>query len=193
MSAEPNDLARRTVIQIAASLAAAGSLGAGSAKAEAKPPEPTGKLGDFDFLAGHWTIANRMLKDGQWEEFPGEATVYGLLKGLVSVEELRIPARDFSGLGLRILDVEKKLWADYWMNSKNGLLAGVPTLGSFVDGVGTWDADEKDGDQPIIARGVWDRITPNSCRWYQAISRDDGRTWQEQWSMVWTRIEPTAR
>ncbi|MBI2746192.1 MAG: hypothetical protein HYX45_11470 [Burkholderiales bacterium] len=108
---------------------------------------------------------------------------------MASVEELRIPARNFSGTGLRLLDVEQKLWADYWVNSKSGVLTPPPAMGSFVNGVGTWDSQDEDHDKkPITVRGVWDRITPSSCRWYQAVSRDAGKTWQENWLMDWTRV-----
>ena len=40
--------------------------------------------------------------------------MYGILGGTVSVEELRIPARQFSGMGLRLLDPVRRLWADHW-------------------------------------------------------------------------------
>lgn len=144
----------------------------------------TGKAGDFDFLNGHWKIQNRRLKDGVWDQFEGEASVSGILGGLVSVEELRIPARNFSGMGLRTLDVERKLWSDYWLNSQSGVLSAVPVWGGFVDGVGTWDG--VDGETTV--RGVWDQITPSSCRWRQAVSRDDGKTWEENWVMQWVRV-----
>ncbi len=85
------------------------------------------------------------------------------------------------------LDVQRKVWADHWVNAKSGVLTPPPSWGSFVNGVGTWDSDDKDGEQPIIVRGVWDQITPTSCRWYQASSRDDGKTWQESWVMQWVR------
>ena len=96
-------------------------------------------------------------------------------------------SRQVSGLGLRLLDTERRLWADYWVNGKGGVLTPPPSWGSFVDGVGLWDSDEQDGDQPIVVRGAWDQITPRSCRWYQAVSRDGGRQWQENWVMHWTR------
>ncbi len=184
-----SDTQRRALLQAAAGLAAAGSLAMPStASAAATKPAATGKPGDFDFLSGNWKIKNRQQKNGVWESFDGESTVYGILAGIASVEELRIPARNFSGMGLRLLDVEKKLWADYWVNGKSGVLTPPPTWGSFVNGVGTWDADELDAKQPIIVRGVWDRITTSSCRWYQAVSRDGGKTWTENWVMDWTRV-----
>ncbi len=54
-------------------------------------------------------------------------------------------------------------------------------------GVGTWDADDTEDGKPIIYRGVWDQLTPSSCRWFQASSRDGGKTWLQNWVMHWVR------
>jgi hypothetical protein len=180
------DTQRRTLLQITAGLAAAGAAGTPPARA-AVAPAPTGKPGDFDFLSGRWKIRNRQRKNGAWDEFDGEATVHGILAGIASIEELRIPSRNFSGMGLRLLDVDRRLWADHWVNAKSGVLAPEPVWGSFVDGVGTWDSDDMDGSTPIVVRGAWDQITPNACRWFQASSRDGGKSWQKSWVMHWTR------
>lgn len=182
------DPQRRDLLQLAAGLAVAGSIGARPARADAKKPAETGKPGDFDFLTGEWKIHNKQPKDGGFDEFEGEASVTSILGGIASIEELRIPARKFSGMGLRLLDVERKLWADFWVNAKSGVLGPLPAWGSFEGGVGRWDSDEKDGEAPIIVRGCWDQITPKSCRWFQAVSRDDGKTWEENWIMHWTRV-----
>ncbi len=187
-SHESSPFQRRTLLQMAAGLAALGPLAARSASAAAAKPSATGKPGDFAFLTGNWKIKHRKLKaDKTWDLFEGEATVVELLGGIASVEELRIPARGFSGMGLRLLDVERKLWADFWVNAKSGVLTPPPSWGSFVDGVGIWDSDDVDGKKPIIVRGVWDQTTPTSCRWYQAVSRDDGKTFEKNWIMEWTR------
>ncbi len=183
-----HEIERRTMLQLAAGLAAAGTIGLRTARADATPPKPTGKPGDFDFLTGQWKIANKFREGERWIEFPGEATVFSILSGTVSVEELRIPARNFFGMGLRMLDPKQKLWADYWVNATECVIAPPPALGSFVDGVGYWDGDDVEDEKPIIVRGAWDRITPKSCRWYQAVSRDDGKTWDEGWIMHWTRV-----
>lgn len=168
----------------------AASAAPASTLPKAQKPAPTGAPGDFDFLAGEWKIRNRRLKSGdpaEWETFDGEATVHRILAGAGSVEDLRIPSRGFAGMGLRLLDREQRLWADHWVNAKSGVLTPPPSWGSFVAGVGTWDSDDTDGERPIIVRGVWDRITPRSCRWFQAVSRDGGATWQENWVMDWQR------
>lgn len=186
MATDPSDTQRRLLLQAAAGLAAVGQLGVSTASAAPHKPVATGNAGEFDFLSGNWTIKHRQKKDGKWDVFDGEATVLGILGGIASVEELRIPSRNFSGMGLRLLDVERELWADYWVNRKSGVL-NPPVWGGFTHGVGTWDSADVEAGVPVITRGVWDQITPTSCRWRQAQSRDDGKTWEENWIMQWMR------
>ncbi len=189
MSPPDSDLERRLFLQLAAASAIPSAV-LTSTVAAAQAPAPSSAVTDFDFLAGEWRIKNRRLKKAgtnDWDEFDGEATVHRLLNGVVSIEELRIPQRDFSGMGLRAYDFEKKLWADHWLNSKAGVV-NPPMMGSFVGGVGSFIADETQDDKPIKARGVWDRITATSCRWHQATSTDDGKSWVENWTMDWQRV-----
>ena len=184
------EVLRRTVLQGAAGLAAMPALGELIGSTAAAPGPTPGKPGDFNFLAGEWRISHRRRRAGEagWDEFPGEATCWTILGGVGSVEELRIPARDFSGMGLRLLDLEKRVWNDFWVNGKSGVLAPPGLTGSFENGAGIFIADDMDGTQPIKVRGVWDRITPGSCRWHQAVSRDGGKTWEENWFMDWVRV-----
>lgn len=177
-------MGRRQVLKGAAALAVA-KLAMESDVAAAAGRAATG---DFAFLIGEWRIANRMLHQGQWIEFPGEATVVSMLGGNASVEELRIPARNFSGLGIRLYDPAAGVWNDHWVNGQQRTM-NPPQAGSFENGVGTFTADDTDGEgRTIKARGIWDRITPNSCRWYQSSSRDGGATWEDNWYMAWTRV-----
>ncbi len=176
---------RRDILKIGAAAGVAALLT--DAVQAAAPPD--GKPGDFDFLAGNWSIKHRRLKaPGDWDLFDGEATCWTILGGVGSVEELRIPARSFAGMGLRLLDVGNKIWSDFWVNAKSGVLTTPGLTGAFQDGAGVFVADDVDGDRPIKVRSVWDRITPKSCRWHQAVSYDAGKTWAENWNMDWTRI-----
>jgi hypothetical protein len=152
------------------------------------------RRGDFDFLAGHWRITQRRLKtrwvgSADWEHFEGESSCWTTLGGLGSIEELRLTATEFRGLGIRLLDTQRGLWCDYWASSGSGLISPTPMLGGFDQGVGTFIAtDDHDGEMAIHSRGVWDRITPTSCRWQQAFSRDGGRSWEDNWFMDWVRV-----
>jgi hypothetical protein len=156
------------------------------------PPLPTtptpGRPGDFDFLTGEWRIHHRSIVNGQWLEYDGEATVHSILAGVGSVEELRIPARNFSGMGLRLLDVEKRVWSDFWVNAKSGVLTTPGQTGSFEHGAGIFFTDDVEDGKPVKYAGIWDLITPASCRWRQATTRDGGRTWEQSWIMDWRRV-----
>ena len=118
---------RRFILNAGVTLGAAALVPAAamaeSAGLDPIPPLPTqptpGNAGDFDFLAGEWRIRHRQRPQGatEWTEFEGEATCWTILGGVGSVEELRIPSRKFSGMGLRMLDVEKRVWSDFWVNA----------------------------------------------------------------------------
>ncbi len=159
---------------------------------EGTPPMtniPEGRPGEFDFLEGEWKIAHQRLKTpGDWDTFEGEASCWTILGDVASVEELRIPARDFAGMGLRLLDPEKKVWSDLWVNAKSGALNVPGTPGGFANGAGIFDAAETVDGKTIIYRGIWDEITPTSCRWRQMASEDGGATWSENWIMHWIRV-----
>ena len=157
---------------------------------DAAPATAAGRAatGDFAFLAGEWRIANRMKQGDSWIEFPGEASVHALLGGNASVEELRIPARNFSGIGLRLYDRRGAVSGTTTGSTASSGPSTGPMSGTFENGVGTFLSDEEDNGVTIKARGVWDRITPNSCRWRQGVSRDGGATWEDTWFMDWTRV-----
>ena len=147
------DERRRRLMETGAVLGAVATLGLGhraragsdgdaatdadTAEVRRVPPRPDtrspGRAGDFDFLAGEWRIQHRRraASGGDWDRFEGEATCWSILAGAGSVEELRVPARDFSGVGLRLLDPDAQLWSDYWVNAKQGQLAtpGMPADG----------------------------------------------------------------
>lgn len=181
---------RELMAAIAVLVASAGVSGSAQATGMDATEGANGKPGDFNFLTGEWRIQNRRIKPGtvaEWSEFPAEATVWSILGGVVSVEELRIPALNFAGMGLRMLDVDRRIWSDYWVNAKSGVITPPPQTGLFREGVGIFIADEKEGELTVKSRGIWDRITSTSCRWYQSVSRDGGQTWKDNWFMDWRR------
>ena len=157
---------------------------------------PTGKrivtgkgVGDFDFLTGHWRIQHRRLKHGtkcDWQRFESSATVYPVLDGMGSIEELREPDGSPMGMGIRVWRSELGQWADHWTGADNGVV-NAPQFGSFIDGEGVFVSEEEADGIKWKYRGVWDRITSDSCRWHQSASNDGGKNWDWNWWMEWTR------
>lgn len=178
-----NSIPRRTILGSAAGFAIAQVVAQQAAAAPAPSTAPSDG-GDFAFLTGEWKIRHKRLRDGKWDEFGGEATVYSLLGGIASIEELRIPERNFFGMGVRVFHLKDRKWADHWCSAENGVV-NDPMMGDFKDGTGTFIAE--DNDAKAIYRGVWDRITSTSCRWHQSSSKDGGKTWEWDWYMDWTR------
>ncbi|MFT3816664.1 MAG: hypothetical protein QM750_03390 [Rubrivivax sp.] len=152
------------------------------------PARPTpGKPGDFSFLDGRWHIRHLKRRTDHWDRFDGEARCWTILGGVGHVEELLVPVRDFSGLGLRMLDVPNRQWSDHWVNAKSGVVTTPGQLGSFENGAGLFASTYEDDGKAVLTMGIWDCIGPGVCRWRQVYSSDGGKTWSHDWVMHWRR------
>lgn len=156
---------------------------------------------DFDFLYGRWSLMNRRLRqrfagldqqDPQsWDVFTGYGQCSPQLDGIANVEELRFPARGFSGMTLRLYDINAAAWRIWWVNSADGLLQ-APVAGRFhTDAQGQRHGillgDDTDAGYAVKVRYRWqvDEIAP---RWAQDFSRDNGISWECNWVMDFTRV-----
>lgn len=193
MSPNKFELPRRTVLQSSIGLIAASMVGVGgnaSAAGALASGIITGKgIGDFDFLTGEWKIKIHKFDtsgpDGK-KVMDASATVHRVLGGAGSIEELRKGDGSFWGMGVRVWHPETKQWADHWTSAEDGVV-NPPQLGQFIDGAGVFLLDDTEDGKPVKIRAFWDQITPNSCRWYQTMSRDDGKSWERSTYMNWTR------
>ncbi|GLW08072.1 hypothetical protein Misp01_32020 [Microtetraspora sp. NBRC 13810] len=148
-------------------------------------------MNDFDFLAGTWDVANRWRTDfldetSACKEFPGVSRATRHFGGGASFDEIDFPTKGFSGLTLRLFDVEREEWSLYWSSTRTGLLY-PPVVGRFHDGRGEFHGDDTHDGKDIRARFVWSDITAGSVRWEQAFSVDGGTTWVSNWIMEFTR------
>jgi hypothetical protein len=193
MDNEKFELSRRTTLHGAAGLLVA-TLAAESLAPAKAAIEHAGKItgkgiGDFDFLTGEWKIKLRKFDtsgpNGK-KERDASATVHRVLGGRVSIEELRNGDGSFWGMGVRTWHPKTKQWADHWTSAQDGVV-NPPQLGQFVDGAGIFLLEELDEGKPLKIRATWDQITSRSCRWYQELSSDGGKTWARDTYMDWTR------
>ncbi len=149
---------------------------------------------DFDFLIGNWVVHHRKLKhrlahSDDWETFSGTCEMRTLLDGLANVDDnlLEVPEGTYRAASLRAFDPATKMWSIWWLDSRHPSQLDVPVVGGFRDGVGTFFANDTWEGRPIRVRFIWFDITQDSARWQQAFSLDDGKTWETNWIMDFTR------
>lgn len=149
---------------------------------------------DFDFFFGEWEISHRRLSrrlvgDTTWAEFTGSTRVGPVLGGLGNLDEtvVAIPGQEPYPAGtLRFFNPQDSQWYIYWIDGREPVL-GVPMVGSFHEGVGTFLAEETFEGRPILVRFIWTATTPDQPRWEQAFSADEGDTWEANWVMEFNR------
>lgn len=159
-----------------------------AAGAEAAAPDDGRR--DFDFLFGRWNVRHRRLGTllsgaEDWYEFPGTAVAQPILGGLGNIDDNDFPTLGFGGMTLRLFEPAKRQWSIYWANSRAGILFS-PVFGRFENGEGRFHGEDAHEGAPIKVVYRWQAITPVSCHWEQAFSRD-GRDWETNWTMDFTR------
>src|ERR1700688_2194324 len=153
-------------------------------------------LHDFDFLVGHWRVHHRKLKERlvnshEWIEFEGTLSSQALMGGYSNVDDLvlDVPGVPYRGVALRSFDSKTQQWSIWWLDSRTPLgPLDPPMRGTFQNGVGTFYGDDTYNGRPILARFLWNEITPTSCHWEQAYAPNGGKTWETNWVQDITRI-----
>ncbi|MDP9866188.1 MULTISPECIES: hypothetical protein [Streptosporangium] len=148
-------------------------------------------MNDFDFLTGTWDVANRRLVkpltgSTEWQEFPATSVARQAFGGAANIDEITFPSMGFSGLTLRLFDVEREEWSLHWASSRTGTLF-PPVVGRFTGGTGEFYGDDTHEGAPVRVRFVWSEITATSARWEQAFSADGEKTWETNWIMELSR------
>ena len=149
---------------------------------------------DFDFVIGDWVVRHRRLKErlancNEWVEFDGEMSTQKILGGFGNLEDnvLRLNDEVFRAIALRSYDQNTKKWSIWWLVGRLPSQIDVPVVGEFIDGVGTFFANDTFQEIPIIVRFIWRQIDQNLLQWDQAFSADAGNTWETNWTMEFRR------
>jgi len=101
---------------------------------------------------------------------------------------IRAPSGTYRGMTLRAYDPVSKEWSVWWLDERKPRELDPPLHGKFENGVGTFIGDDTFNGRPIRVRFLWKDVAPNSCRWEQAFSTDNGKTWETNWIMQFTRV-----
>lgn len=148
---------------------------------------------DFNFIIGQWNVHHLRLREllkgsTSWEEFEGTTVDRSILGGLGNIGEATVNRvsgpRDL--ISVRLFNPQSRQWSVYFANSLSGAFS-IPMFGKFTQERGEFYAHETLEELPIVSRCIYSDITTTSCRWEQAFSADEGRTWETNWIMELTR------
>jgi len=199
---------RRQMLQVTAALLPVSTLTAceflphHDRLTESRPMTPTTQQGnfsgihDFDFLVGYWRIENRRLtqrlqQGTEWESFDAVQNNLPLPGGIGNYDDYiaDIWRPGFVGMSLRLFNPQTGLWSIYWLDN---LTAGVdeagtlrpPVVGKFNGQIGIFEGDDELDGKKIRVRYTWTKINPMRATWEQAMSPDQGQTWETNWHMA---------
>ena len=154
---------------------------------------------EFEFLYGHWTIRNRILKkrlaDSQeWSEFAASDEFHAL-PGNLGIEETYRTEKwpHYCALGLLLYDRANHRWTLYWGDNLNspGTMQTLAS-GRFQGKIGAFYGTERLNDKPVAVRILWEREDQNHAHWEQAYSHDGGASWETNWTMEFSRQKAPA-
>jgi hypothetical protein len=153
---------------------------------------------DFDFNLGTWNTHMRRLQDpltgsNTWVELNGTVVVRKVWGGRAQLEGVEAdgPTGHFEDLALFLYDPRSHQWSQTFSNSNRGTLS-QPMIGEFANGRGQFIDQEPFNGRVILVRAVWSDITPDSHRFEQSFSDDEGKTWETNFVATLTRKIPIA-
>ncbi|NQD36739.1 DUF1579 domain-containing protein [Permianibacter sp. IMCC34836] len=152
---------------------------------------------DFDFIIGDWQVQHRRLNSRltgctEWTTFRGLSSTRHLLGGYGNVEDniLQFPEGDVRAAALRSFNRETRNWAIWWLDGRSPHQLDTPVIGGFTGDTGEFFANDTLRGMPIKVRFVWRKNTGDNPSWEQAFSPDAGATWETNWTMVFSRLDP---
>jgi hypothetical protein len=155
-------------------------------------------LQDFDFLVGRWKVQHRRLRtrlagSNNWEEFDGECSMQKILGGQANIDDnvLNAPRGTYRAMSVRVFEPAQDTWSIFWIDSRYPPAAiANPVVGRFVDGRGVFHSDDQSEGRKVRTRYLWLVDHAGQCRWEQALSADAGATWETNWYMRFSRVQP---
>jgi hypothetical protein len=139
---------------------------------------------DFDWDIGSWKVHMRRLLhpltgSSTWVEYDGTDVVRKVWSGRANLGEVELdgPSGHLEFLTLRLYNPETHQWSMNISSSAAGVLS-PPAIGGFEGGHGQFYDREDYNGKTILVRFDVSVITPTACRFVQAFSADEGKTWE---------------
>lgn len=150
---------------------------------------------DFDFQIGNWRVelnrlARRLAGSHDWRTYTGSFVLQRLWNGRANVGELDVrgDADRIESIILRTYNPGTGQWSDYSVAVIDASVLS-PAVGRFSNGRGELYDRETYAGKNIIVRYVFDDVTSRSCRFVQSFSADEGKTWEPNLVVHFTRAD----
>jgi len=148
---------------------------------------------DFDFEWGTWKahlrlLAHRFVGSHDWIDYHGTLVVHKLWNGKANISELEVSNAKsrIEGGALHLYNPQTHQWNVTFASSDAGEL-GVPNVGRFKNGRGVFYDRELYHGRPILDRWYFTNMSPHSFDFEQAFSADNGKTWEPNLIINYTR------
>lgn len=148
---------------------------------------------DFDFLHGKWrirhkTLTSRLTGAIDWVKADAIDIVRPAFAGLGNTGRFMrlVDGEPYEGMPIRLYDPQLGQWRIWWLDTIDHRME-PPLMGGFKDGVGLFEGADTLRGKPIRVRFRWTEVSENFARWDQAFSGDDGKSWELNSIMEFTR------
>ena len=148
---------------------------------------------DFDFLHGKWRVKHRTLRGRltgatEWDEASAIDIVRPAFGGLGNIGHFArlVDGEPYVGMPIRLFNRRDGLWRIYWLDTHSQRME-PPVIGRFAKEQGLFIGDDILRGVPIKVKFVWSRIREDVPCWEQSFSNDDGRSWELNSIMEFTR------
>lgn len=143
----------------------------------------------FDFLIGEWNASHSIYLNGQWIQFPTNATAVYALNGHAILEhswfnvDPSLP--DAATSIVRLYNRSMRRWESLYLNNRGNspLFFGGQKEGEDV----VLHSFETNSSSSVIPQYVFHDIKKNSYAWYAENSSDRGKTFNKTWKIEFKR------
>lgn len=162
----------------------------------AAAPTPTDdpRVHDFDFEFGPtWTahlrlLPHRFVGSHDWIDYHGTLLTHKLWTGQGNMSELVVSngKSNIVGGALHLYNPDTRQWSVWFANAVTGTL-GVPSVGHFEGGRGVLYDREPQSGRMVTVRQIFSNISAHTFNFDQAFSADNGKTWETNLTIRYTR------
>ncbi len=149
---------------------------------------------DFDFLLGTWRVMNTRLSrwlcgSREWMEFESlhEERKLSSGQGTVAYHQYVMDRVPYERNILRSYNERFDYWKIDRLDGRTNLVM-TPLEGTFWENKGSFISRGNLDTRDVLIHVEWTRICETYASWEQALSKDNGRTWETSWVMEFLRV-----